>query len=71
MKRKEGTFRYLLGFYRDRIWLRISIIDIEYSDLGISRDSLFAEGFNEYLNLVGSLNNIDRGSESSARYSRG
>ena len=32
--------------------------------------SLFAKGFNEYLNLIGSSNNIDSRSENSNRYSR-
>ena len=50
----------------------MNTINVEYSNLGISRDlvSLFAKGFNEYLDLIDSLNNIDRGSESSTRYSR-
>ena len=51
----------------------MNIIDIEYSNSGVSRDfvSLPEKGFNEYLDLIDSSDNIGSGSEDSTRGSRG
>ena len=52
----------------------MNTIDVEYSNLDISRDLVktsFVEGFNEYLDLIDSSDNVDSESEDSARYNRG